>query len=75
MQADEEILYNFANELLETKHVGDTAFNAAVKTFGEKGVVDLVGVMGYYQLVSMILNVDRYPLGAGEQPELKPELK
>ena len=75
MQADEEILYNFANELLETKHVSDTAFNAAVKTFGEKGVVDLVGVMGYYQLVSMILNVDRYPLGAGEQPELKPELK
>src|SRR5437879_2442262 len=75
MQADEEILYNFANELLETKHVSDTAFNAAVKTFGEKGVVDLVGVMGYYQLVSMILNVDRYALGAGEQPELKPELK
>jgi hypothetical protein len=39
---------------------------------GERGVVDLISVMGYYQLVSMLLNVDRYPLGAGVQPELKP---
>ncbi|HYR84504.1 MAG TPA: carboxymuconolactone decarboxylase family protein [Terriglobia bacterium] len=75
MEPDEEIIYNFGTELLENKHVSDAAFSAAVKRFGEKGVVDLVGVVGYYQLVSMILNVDRYPLGAGVQPELKPELK
>lgn len=71
MEPDEQIVYNFANELLETKHVSDAVFNAAVKRFGEKTVVDLIGVMGYYQLVSMILNVDRYPLGPGVQPELK----
>jgi 4-carboxymuconolactone decarboxylase len=71
MEPDEEIVYNFGTELLETKHVSDPVFNAAVKRFGEKGVVDLVGVMGYYQLVSMVLNVDRYPLGPGVQPELK----
>jgi hypothetical protein len=34
---------------------------------GEKGVTDLVAVMGYYDLVSMVLNVDRYPLPAGAQ--------
>jgi hypothetical protein len=35
-------------------------------------VVDLIGVTGYYQVVSMLLNVDRYPLPDGVQPELKP---
>jgi len=68
---DEEVVYNFATELLETKQVRDETFKAAVDKFGEKGVVDIIGVMGYYQMVSMLLNVDRYPLGAGVQPELK----
>ena len=71
MQPDEEVVYNFANELLETKQVSDAAFKAVVDRFGEKGAVDIIGVMGYYQMVSMLLNVDRYPLPAGTQPELK----
>jgi 4-carboxymuconolactone decarboxylase len=71
MQPDEEAVYNFATELLETKQVSDATFKAAVDRFGEKGVVDIIGVMGYYQLVSMLLNVDRYPLPAGAQQELK----
>ena len=71
MQPDEEVVYNFANELLETKQVSDIAFKAVVDRFGEKGAVDIIGVMGYYQMVSMLLNVDRYPLPAGTQPELK----
>ena len=72
MDADETIVYNFATELLNTKEVSDSNFKAVKDKFGERGVVDLIGVMGYYQLVSMILNVDRYPLGAGVKPELKP---
>jgi 4-carboxymuconolactone decarboxylase len=71
MQPDEEAAYNFANELMETKQVSDATFKAAVDKFGEKGVVDIIGVMGYYQMVSMLLNVDRYPLPAGATPELK----
>jgi 4-carboxymuconolactone decarboxylase len=71
MQPDEEVAYNFANELMETKQVSDATFKAAVDKFGEKGVVDIIGVMGYYQMVSMLLNVDRYPLPAGVTPELK----
>lgn len=71
MQPDEEVVYNFATELLETKNVSDAAFKAVVDKFGEKGVVDIIGVMGYYQMVSMLLNVDRYPLPAGTEPELK----
>jgi|KBSMisStaDraftv2_1062788.scaffolds.fasta_scaffold68955_2 4-carboxymuconolactone decarboxylase len=72
MAPEEEAVYNFVNELLTTKQVSDATFNAAKDKFGERGVVDLIGVSGYYQLVSMLLNVDRYPLPEGTAPELKP---
>jgi 4-carboxymuconolactone decarboxylase len=72
MQPDEEIVYNFCHELLYTRQVSDVHFKAAVDRFGERGVVDLLGVMGYYHLVSMVLNVDRYPLPEGAKPELSP---
>jgi len=72
MQADEEALYNFAHDLLETRQVSDASFKAAVDKFGERGAVDLTGVMGYYCFVSMMLDIDRYPLPDGEKPELKP---
>ena len=72
MDADETIVYNFATELLNTKQVSDAVFKSTKDKFGERGVVDLISVMGYYQLVSMLLNVDRYPLPAGAKPELMP---
>jgi 4-carboxymuconolactone decarboxylase len=72
MQPDEEAVYNFCTEVLSTKQASDAAFQAAVEKFGERGVVDMLGVVGYYQFVSMLLNVDRYPLPEGAQPELKP---
>jgi 4-carboxymuconolactone decarboxylase len=71
MPPDEEVVYNFATELLEKKQVGDATFDAAKKLLGERGVVDLISVMGWYGTVSMYLNVDRYPLPEGSQPELK----
>src|SRR4029450_12931017 len=72
MPPDEEAVYNFATELLEKKQVSDATFDAAKKLLGEKGVVDLISVLGWYGTVSMYLNVDRYPLPEGTQPELKP---
>jgi len=72
MKPDEEAIYNFCTELLNTRQVSDATFQAAVKAFGERGVVDLIGATGYYQLVSALLNVDRYPLPPGVRPELKP---
>ena len=72
MQKDEEAVYNFCSELLNTKQVSDATFNATKGAFGERGVVDLIGVMGSYHTVSMLLNTDRYPLQEGTQPELKP---
>ena len=34
-------------------------------------MVDIIVTVGYYQVVSMGMNVDRFPLGQGQQPELK----
>ncbi|HVB56776.1 MAG TPA: hypothetical protein VNE63_10150 [Candidatus Acidoferrales bacterium] len=71
MQPDEEVVYDFCSELLNTKEVDDATFQAAKDKLSERGVVDLMNVMGYYQLVSMLLNVDRYPLPVDAKPELK----
>ena len=71
LQPDEQIVYDFTRELNETKAVSDATFRAAVEKFGERGVVDLVGTLGYYHLVSMLLNLDRYPLPDGAQLELQ----
>ena len=72
LQKDEDAVYTFCTELLNTKHVSDATFAMAKDAVGEKGVVDLMGVMSWYQMVSMMLNVDRYPLPNGALPELKP---
>ena len=67
MQADEAVIYDFSTELREHRRVSDATYKAALTLLGEKGVVDLVGGWGYYDLVSMVLNVDRYPLVPGTQ--------
>jgi|KBSMisStandDraft_5_1062788.scaffolds.fasta_scaffold323826_2 4-carboxymuconolactone decarboxylase len=72
MQKDEEAVYDFVSQLLNTKQVSDAAFSAAKNAFGEKGVVDIIAVTGWYSIVSMMLNVDQYPVNEGTQPELKP---
>ena len=72
MRDDEAAVYDFCNELHEKKSVSDSAYRAAVAQFGERGVVDLIGISGYYTLVSMVLNVDRHPLPAGVSAPLRP---
>jgi len=72
MSGDERIVYDFCTELFRDKAVSDATFKAVVDRFGEPGVIDLIAASGYYSIVSMVLNVDRHPLPAGERPPLKP---
>ena len=65
MQPDETVVYDFSAELRDRRRVSDATFRAAVTVLGERGVMDLIAAMGYYDLVSMVLNVDRYPLPDG----------
>jgi 4-carboxymuconolactone decarboxylase len=59
MAPDEETLYDFVTELNHTKRVSDTTYEKAVKQFGEHGVIDIIGIQGYYSLLAMTLNVAR----------------
>lgn len=72
LNPDEEVIYNFVDELLKTKQVSDPNFKAAIGKLGERGVVDLTSLVGYYGFVSNLLNLDRYPLPDNAKPELKP---
>ena len=70
MQPDEEAVYSFCTELIWTTQMSDATFATLKDKLGERGVVEVIGVMGYYQIVSMTLNVDRYPVPDGAKPEL-----
>ena len=54
--------------MLHTGQVSDAAFGAVKEKFGEQGVIDLIGAVGYYTIVSFVLNVDRVPLPADATP-------
>jgi 4-carboxymuconolactone decarboxylase len=72
MSDDETTVYEFVTDLLSTGQVSDRSYRAAMDRFGERGIMDLVGAVGYYSLVSMVLNVAQVPLPEGETPPLKP---
>jgi 4-carboxymuconolactone decarboxylase len=64
-------IYAFVKELYATKRVSTPTFNRAKKILGDAGTVELVGVLGYYALVSMLLNTFKAPLAEGIKPGFK----
>jgi 4-carboxymuconolactone decarboxylase len=58
-RSDERAIYDFASELYRKRRVGDRTYGRVLKAFGTKGTVELVGILGYYALISMTLNVFR----------------
>jgi 4-carboxymuconolactone decarboxylase len=61
MGPDEETVFDFTSELLRNKQVSDATFERAKARLGPKGVVDMTGIVGYYTLLAMQLNVAHYP--------------
>ena len=72
MAADQEALYDFCQELLKTKGVSDATYQRALTLLGEHGVVDAVGIVGYYSMLAMVLNTARTPGGESMAPVLRP---
>ncbi|NNM70957.1 carboxymuconolactone decarboxylase family protein [Enterovirga aerilata] len=64
-RADERAVYMFSSEILRTRRVSDETFRFALETLGQVGLVDLVGVLGYYGLISMTINAFEVPLPDG----------
>jgi 4-carboxymuconolactone decarboxylase len=54
---DEGVVYDFIHTLVQTRNVPDTLYQHALDTLGRDRVVDLVGLAGYYTMISMTLNV------------------
>ena len=55
MKDDEAALYELATALYRDKKVSDEVYRAAQQKFGERGIMDIIGLIGYYDLVSMTL--------------------
>ena len=67
MKDDEAIVWEFTTQLRRDRGVDDAIYGKALEKFGEQGIMDLVAVNGYYDVVSMTLNVARVAPPAGEQ--------
>lgn len=72
MKEDEAAVYDFCIQLHRAKKVDDASFRRVKALFGEQGVIDLIGVSGYYTAVSMTLNVAEVPVPDGKPLPLKP---
>ncbi len=68
---DELAVYDFAKELYADRRVSQPAYNRVHKLLGGAGTVELVGLLGYYAMVSMTLNTFRVPLPDGMTPPFK----
>ena len=72
MAADEAALYDFCDELHRLRSVSDPTYARAVAAFGEQGVIDILGISGYYSMLAMVLNTTRAPLPPGRPAPLAP---
>ena len=71
---DEMAIYAFVKELYAKRRVSEANYKRVYKLLGEAGTVELVGILGYYAMVSMTLNVFRAPLPQGTKAQF-PEAK
>jgi 4-carboxymuconolactone decarboxylase len=72
MSPDEEIVYDYASELLKNRQISDATFERAKSRFGSRGVVDMTGIVGYYSFLAMQLNAAQYK--APKDAELLPRI-
>ena len=69
-QADEQLVYDFSVQSLEAKRVNDDTWAKALALLGEHGAVDLMGIVGYYTMLSVVMNASRTPAPAGAKMPL-----
>lgn len=68
LTADDALVWRYAVELNRHKSVSDATYAAALARFGERTVVELTALIGYYTMVAMTLNCHEIPLPEGVQP-------
>jgi 4-carboxymuconolactone decarboxylase len=66
--ADEQLLYGFATQLLRDHFVDQETFDAALAEWGEAGLVDVIGCLGNFSMLAMLLNAFQVDLKPGDEP-------
>ena len=66
----DQLIYEFVSELLTNHCVCDDTYHWAVTKLGEQGVIDLVGLVGYYAMLALVMNTARTPLPKDTKPAL-----
>ena len=72
MAADEDAIYALWDEVQRNQSVTDATYARAVGAVGERGVIDVLGITGYYTMLAMVMNTTRTPLPDGATPGLAP---
>lgn len=70
MSSDEALVYDFCYELHRNHCISDATYAHALERFGEQGIIDMVGTVGYYTFLAMVMNTARTAWPKGEAPEL-----
>jgi 4-carboxymuconolactone decarboxylase len=70
MLVDESVVHDFCVELHRDKRVSDRVYADALALFGEHGVVDLMGINGYYTFLAMVMNTAQTDVPASTAPPL-----
>lgn len=70
MSADEEVMFDAASEIVATGRLSDSAFELSAQQFGRTGVLEIIGLCGYYSMLAFVLNVSDDPLPEGAPPPL-----
>ncbi len=68
MAADEKVVYDVAKTVHESHRLDDATYQRATEQLGEAAMVDLIALLGYYTLISMVLNVYEVPVPDGSRP-------
>jgi 4-carboxymuconolactone decarboxylase len=65
MSQDEEIIHDFCLELHRNQTVSDATYGRMLSRFGEQGIIDTIGITGFYTFLAMVMNTTRTPLPDG----------
>ena len=65
LSAEEEAIFDFLDELHSNHRVADATYSRVLALFGERGVIDLTALCGYYGLLAMVMNVAQTPVPEG----------
>ena len=72
MADDEDAVYTLWDEIQRNQSVSDAAYARASAKIGEQGIIDVLGITGYYTMLAMVMNTTRTPLPAGATAGLAP---